>query len=462
MIKLSLEQIARAMDGELVNASADHEVSGTVRTDSRLVAPGDIFFAKLGEHEDGHRYLESMVGLASLAVVSQARSDLNLPQILVADTVLALSELARFVLETVRPNGLRVVGITGSNGKTSAKNMLASITSRVGKTISPQDSFNNEVGLPLTVLRLEPDTQFLILELGASGLGSIESLASWTRPDIGIQLKVGMAHAGAFGGIEITSQIKAELMPYISRVAILNEDDPIVRDFAPEVGVRRLGFGYSSESDLQLVRVGVTLSGTTLLLRYPDGEEHELTLKILGEHQAMNAASALLAAEELGIDRLIALEALSNLDIAERWRMQPLKRSDGVLIINDAYNASPDSMRAGLQTLATIGRQGHRTIAVLGLMAELGDQTRAEHETVGRLVVRYNIDKLFVVGKEAKILHLSATQEGSWDGESEFFENASDAFAAINAKLSPGDVVLVKSSNVAGLRFLGDELAGVK
>jgi len=462
MIRLSLGQIAHAINGELVNASAEHEVSGTVRTDSRLVAPGDVFFAKLGEHEDGHRYLESLLGVASLAVVSSARPDLDIPQIRVVDTVTALSELAKFVLELVRPSGLKVIGITGSNGKTSAKNMLAAITSRVGKTVAPQDSFNNEVGLPLTVLRLEPDTEFLILELGASGLGSIQQLANWTRPDIGIQLKVGMAHAGAFGGIEVTGQIKAEMMPYISSVAILNEDDPIVRDFSPEPGVRRLGFGYSSEADLQLVRVGVTISGTTILLRYPDGEEQELTLRILGEHQAMNAAAALLAAHELGIERSLALEALANLEIAERWRMQPLKRKDGVLIINDAYNASPDSMRAGLQTLATIGRQGHRTIAVLGLMAELGDQTRAEHETVGRLVVRYNIDKLFVVGKEAKILHLSATQEGSWDGESEFFEKASDAIDAINAKLLPGDVVLVKSSNVSGLRFLGDELAGVK
>jgi UDP-N-acetylmuramoyl-tripeptide--D-alanyl-D-alanine ligase len=462
MIKLSLGQIAHAIKGELVNAAAEIEVSGTVRTDSRLVAPGDIFFAKLGDHEDGHRYLDSMVGIASLAVVSEARKDLNLPQIRVSDTVLALSELARFVLSVVRPNGLKVIGITGSNGKTSAKNMLAAIASRAGKTIAPQDSYNNEVGLPLTVLRLEQDTEFLILEMGASGLGSIEKLANWTRPDIGVQLKVGMAHAGAFGGIEITSQIKAEMMPHIGQVAILNEDDPVVRDFRPGPGVRRLSFGYSSESALRLIRVEVTMAGTTVLMRYPDGEERELNLKILGEHQAMNAAAALLAAYELGIDRTVALEALAELDIAERWRMQPIKRKDGVLIINDAYNASPDSMRAGLQTLATIGRQGHRTIAVLGLMAELGDQMRAEHETVGRLVVRYNIDKLFVVGKEAKILHLSATQEGSWDGESEFYENASDAFDAINAKLLPGDVVLVKSSNVAGLRFLGDELAGVK
>ena len=462
MIKLSLEQIANAISGEIVVGDSANEVFGTVRTDSRLVEPGDIFFAKLGENEDGHRYLESLVSKASLAIVSSPRLDLPLAQIKVADTVVALSLLAEFVLSQVRPNGLKVIGITGSNGKTSAKNMLAAITAKVGKTISPQDSFNNEVGLPLTVLRLEQDTKYLVLELGAAGLGSIDRLASWTKPDVGIQLKVGMAHAGAFGGIEVTARIKAEMMPHIGNLAILNMDDPIVRDFEARNGVRSVGYGYSADAQLQLLHVGVSLKGTSIELRYPDGERRELNLRILGEHQAMNAAAALLAAEELGIDRTLALQTLSELEIAERWRMQPMMRKDGVLIINDAYNASPDSMRAGLQTLATIGRQGHRTIAVLGLMAELGDQTLAEHESVGRLVVRYNIDKLFVVGKEAKILHLSATQEGSWDGESEFFENASEAFDAINAKLLPGDVVLVKSSNVAGLRFLGDELAGVK
>jgi UDP-N-acetylmuramoyl-tripeptide--D-alanyl-D-alanine ligase len=161
------------------------------------------------------------------------------------------------------------------------------------------------------------------------------------------------------------------------------------------------------------------------------------------------------------LDRNAAIAALQQLDIAERWRMQPMPRTDGVLVINDAYNASPDSMRAALQTLATIGRQGHRTIAVLGYMAELGDFSNSEHEAVGRLVVRYNIDKLFVVGEKAKLIHFSATQEGSWDGESEYFSDFSEAISAINAKLLSGDVVLVKSSNVAGLRLLGDELAGV-
>jgi len=462
MISLSLAEIATAINGEVVQGDASEIVSGTVQTDSRLIQVGDIFFAKLGEHEDGHRYLDAVDGVASLAVVSQPRTDLAVPQIRVSDTVVALSALAEHVLGVVRPSGLQVVGITGSNGKTSAKNMLAAILSRQGKTIAPQDSFNNEVGLPLTVLRLERDTRYLVLELGAAGLGTIDALARWTKPDVGIQLKVGMAHAGAFGGIDTTAKIKAEMMPHISKVAILNQDDPVVRDFVPGPQTARYGFGYSQDSDLQLLRVDVTINGTVVNLRYPDGEEKQLKLKILGEHQAMNAAAALMAAEALGVERAQALGALEELELAERWRMQPMLRPDGVLIINDAYNASPDSMRAALQTLATIGRQGHRTIAVLGLMAELGDYTLPEHETVGRLVVRYNIDKLFVVGKEARILHLSATQEGSWDGESEFFENASEAIDAINAKLLPGDVVLVKSSNVSGLRFLGDELAGVK
>lgn len=462
MISLTLEQVAAAVSGELVVGSGDFAVSGVVRTDSRLIGAGDIFFAKIGEHDDGHRFLEELQGKAALAVVSSPRPDLAINQIQVSDTVLALSQLADYVLRRVRPAGMQVIGITGSNGKTSTKNMLAAILSEVGETVAPQDSFNNEVGLPLTVLRITPQTKYLILEMGAAGLGSISRLASWTKPDVGIQLKVGLAHAGAFGGIEATATIKAELMPYISKIAILNQDDPVVREFVVPEGCQRLSFGYNEAANFCIERVDVSIKGTSVRIRYPDSTTSNLDLQILGEHQAMNAAAALCAAEALGVNRETAISALSKLQIAERWRMQPLMRPDGVLIINDAYNASPDSMRAGLQTLATLGRQGHRTIAVLGLMAELGDQTLAEHENVGRLVVRYNIDKLFVVGKEAKILHLSATQEGSWDGESEYFENASEAFDAINAKLAAGDVVLVKSSNVAGLRHLGDELAGVR
>lgn len=460
---MTLADIATAISGKLIVGDPQLTVSGIADTDSRVIQPGGIFFAKLGEHDDGHRYLEKVVGLAGLAVVSNPNLSLSIPQIQVADTVVALTDLAKHVLNSVRSAGeLQVIGITGSNGKTSTKNMLREILGKVGPTIAPRDSFNNEVGLPLTVLRLEANTKFLVLEMGAAGLGSIAALASWCQPDIGVELKVGLAHAGAFGGVEVTAQIKRELMPYVRRAVVLNQDDPVVRDFEANSGVTRIGFGFASESDFEIKSVDLSLSGTKLAIEYPDGTVSELTLKMLGEHQAMNVSAALAVAHLLGVSRDLAIAAVSEMDMAERWRMQLMKRPDGVYIINDAYNASPDSMRAALQTLATLGRQGHRTIAVLGQMAELGEFSAHEHDQLGRLVVRYNIDQLYVVGQEAKLIHMGASQEGSWDGESVFCETISTAFEAICDKLSPGDIVLVKSSNVAGLRFLGDELAGVK
>ena len=463
MIALTIAEIAEAINGQIVLGDPSQVVTQSADTDSRSLEKGGIFFAKLGEHEDGHRYLEQVAETAALAVVSEPNLKLDLAQIQVADTVVALTELAKYVLNQVRAQGeLQVVGITGSNGKTSTKNMLRGILSRVGPTIAPRDSFNNEVGLPLTVLKLQKETKYLVLELGAAGLGSIAALASWCLPDIGVELKVGLAHAGAFGGIETTAQIKREMMPFIQKVAVLNEDDPVVRLFEANPGVQRVGFGFAREADFEIKSVDLSLSGTKLAISYPDGEISEITLKMLGEHQAMNVSAALAVAHHLGVAKEVAIEAVSQMEMAERWRMQLIRRQDGVFVINDAYNASPDSMRAALQTLATLGRQGHRTIAVLGQMAELGEYSVNEHDQLGRLVVRYNIDQLYVVGEEAKLIHMGAMQEGSWDGESVFCETISAAFEAIHDKLSPGDIVLVKSSNIAGLRFLGDELAGVK
>ena len=463
MIALTIAEIAGAINGQIVHGDPSQVVTQSADTDSRSLEKGGIFFAKLGEHEDGHRYLEQVAETAALAVVSEPNLQVDLTQIQVADTVFALTELAKYVLNKVRSTGdLQVVGITGSNGKTSTKNMLREILSRVGPTIAPRDSFNNEVGLPLTVLKLQKETKYLVLELGAAGLGSIAALASWCLPDIGVELKVGLAHAGAFGGIETTAQIKREMMPFIQKVAVLNEDDPVVRLFEANPEVQRVGFGFAREADFEIKSVDLSLSGTKLAISYPDGEVSEITLKMLGEHQAMNVSAALAVAHHLGVAKEVAIEAVSQMEMAERWRMQLIRRQDGVFIINDAYNASPDSMRAALQTLATLGRQGHRTIAVLGQMAELGEYSVNEHDQLGRLVVRYNIDQLYVVGEEAKLIHMGAMQEGSWDGESVFCETISAAFEAIHDKLSPGDIVLVKSSNIAGLRFLGDELAGVK
>lgn len=464
MIALTLQDIATSVAGKIFSGSPDKIVDGVGTTDSRELVPGGIFFAKLGENENGHDYLEAAAAAgAALAIVQEPRPDLDLDQIVVADSVVALSLLASEVLSRVRAAGeITVIGITGSNGKTSTKNMLRQILMNLGPTVAPVGSYNNLVGLPTTVLRIDYQTRFLILEYGAAGPGSISKLASWTKPEIGVILKIGLAHAGVFGGLETTAKIKAELAEHVTEQLVLNFDDPLVMDIAPKPGVNLTGFGYDSEADTRIIKTSLTISGTKVSLQISGAESKELSLKILGEHQAMNAAAALQVANLLGVPMQDAFKALAEMEMAERWRMQLLANPEGYFVINDAYNASPDSMKAALQSLAVLGKDGHRTIAVLGAMAELGEITDQEHHAIGLLVVRYNIDKLFVVGTDAKVLHLAATAEGSWDGESEFFGSVTEAFEPIHASVKPNDVVLVKSSNAAGLRFLGDKLAGVK
>lgn len=461
MIELTIGQIATAIAGSIFRGEAEKVISGAVQTDSREITKGGVFVAKLGEKEDGHKYVvDAMLSGASLAIVSAPVPEVDIDQIVVTDTIEALNLLAEHVLNQVRSAGqLKVIGITGSNGKTSTKNLLARMLEPLGETVAPVASFNNEVGLPITVLRITHHTKYLVLELGAAGIGSIERLARWTKPDIGIQLKVGMAHAGEFGGIDVTEKIKAEMMSHIKETAILNFDDPRVRRFS--FSGNTVGFGFAIDATYRLLSTQLSLSGTVVKLSVA-GKDYEVTLKILGEHQAMNLMAALAAAHTLGASIEKCLDIAKEINMVERWRMQLIAAPGGYWVINDAYNASPDSMKAALQTLAVIGRQGHRTIAVLGQMAELGKFSTEEHDAIGRLVVRLNIDKLFVVGDSAKLIHMAASQEGSWSGESEFIDSLANAFDIIHERLAPGDVVLVKASNIAGLRFLGDDLAGVK
>lgn len=463
MIKLQLSKIASIIQGELIGE--DCEVFGSVETDSRLITAGSLFFAKPGEFTDGHNFLnDAKVNGAVAAVVERVQSDSELPQVLVPNVVEALGKLAAGVLHEVRQEGrIRVIGITGSNGKTSTKNMLGAILSKFGKTISPIESYNNEVGAPISILKIDSETEFLVVEMGAAGLGSITYLAEMAKPDLGIVLKVGLAHAGEFGGIEVTAQIKSELPKALNSngIFIYNADDSEVRKMTELTQAHSVSFGTSPDAQYRFDNVELSLAGTSADVHLPNGVTKRLSLQILGEHQLMNATASLAACAELGLDVDVAIKALSELPLAERWRMQLTNRLDGISIINDAYNASPDSMKAALQTLAHLGKTGRRTIAVLGEMAELGKFARDAHDEIGRLVVRYNIDQLVVVGSAAKLIHMGAMQEGSWDGESIFFDSSSDALSHIREMLEPGDIVLVKSSKSANLRHLGDDLLEV-
>ncbi len=462
MIQLGLHDIAEAVGGRLIGK--DLLVTGSIETDSRLVTAGSLFVCKPGEVTDGHNFAQSAIDGGAVALVVEGELDVDAPQILVGDAVLALGRLAADVLRRVRAKStLQVIGITGSNGKTSTKNMLREILQNSGQTIAPIESYNNEVGAPISILKIDHLTKYLVVELGAGGVGSIEYLAKIAKPDIGVLLKVGLAHAGEFGGIETTLKIKSELVRELGPAATLvfNSDDALVASTTALTTAHLLSFGTGDEAQVRIEDPELSLEGTRANIVFADGTSESINLQILGEHQLMNAAASLAVAEVLGLNRKASIAALEKMKLAERWRMQLGVRADGVFVINDAYNASPDSMKAALQTLAQLGRQGHRTIAVLGEMAELGEFSAVEHDAMGRLAVRLNIDQVVVVGVGAKLIHMGASQEGSWDGESKYFDSIDEALVALRGMLEPGDVVLVKSSKSANLRHLGDDLMEV-
>lgn len=464
MIPLSFTDIARAVGGRLVLADVAGErvAAGAVDTDSRQIAPGDIFVAKPGAVTDGHHFVAQAVAAGAVLAIVEHPVEARVDQIVVPDAVAALADLAREVVAGARRSGgLQVVGITGSNGKTTTKNMLAAILSTAAETVAARGSYNNEVGAPLTMLRVGATTRYLVSEFGASGPGEIARLASLAEPDIGVVLMVGMAHAGGFGDIEATFRAKSELVQAVrpGGVAVLNADDPRVRRMAAiarDRGVAVRWFGLGPDAAVRAEGIVVTASGTRFRL-HVDGRSADVALRVLGAHHVMNALAAVAAATALGVDVDACVRALEGMRVAERWRMEPLG-SERVRIINDAYNASPDSMAAALRTLAQITGPSERAVAVLGAMSELGEYAGAEHDRVGELAVRLRIPRIVVVGEQARRMYLAAVAEGSWDAEAVFMPDADAAYEYLMTELRDGDRVLVKSSNAAGLRYLGDRL----
>lgn len=462
MIAMTIAEIAAATGGQALRTpDLSAAITGLTHTDSRDVTPGDVFVCKPGEFTDGHLFAPAAVDAGAVLLIVERELELDVPQLLVDDAVVALGAFATEVVARVRALGkLRIVGVTGSNGKTTTKNLLRTILHNVGPTIAPRASFNNEVGAPLTMLELTEETEFLVAEMGASGIGEIARLVAMAKPDIGVVLSVGLAHAGEFGGIESTVIAKTEMVSDLTSadVAVLNADDPRVAGMAASTAASIVWFGVGPNASVRASDVRADAEGTSFTLTLASGESLPVRFRVLGEHHVMNALAAASVAEALGVKIADIVSALESVELAERWRMQVLRGRDGITVINDAYNASPDSMAAALKTLAQIRTPGQRTIAVLGEMSELGEFSGEEHDRIGLLAVRLNISQLVVVGQAARRMHISTINEGSWDGESSIVDTADEAFELLKDTIKSGDLVLVKSSNSAGLRFLGDRL----
>ena len=457
MIALTLADVAAIVGGEL--ASADDAaviVDGPAFLDSRRPEPGGLFVALDGEHVDGHDYAVAAVDGGAAAVIGSRATDA--PTVVVPDVQAALHLLAAEVLRRLRSRdrALRVVAITGSQGKTSVKDMLAAVLAAAAPTVATYQSFNNELGLPLTVLRAAPDTRHLVLEMGARGIGHIAELCAIAPPDVSVVLNVGLAHVGEFGSQDAIARAKGEIVEALGPdgFAVLNLDDPRVAAMAPRTRGRVRTFGRATGADVRLEAVELDDLGRASLDLQAGTERVRVQLRLLGEHQATNAAAVAAAALALGLSLEDVGVALGRIERLSPWRMELHERADGMVLVNDAYNANPHSMAAALETLAGIGRRtGRRTVAVLGEMRELGDAGPAEHRALGELTGRLGIDRVVVVGEGARAITETAR-------EASFYASVAEARDFVRENVGAADVVLVKASRAAGLEQLASTLLG--
>lgn len=445
MIPLTLRQIAEATGGT-VHGDDAIVVDAPATIDSRAVEPGGLFVAIAGEHADGHEFAAQSIAAGAAAVL--ASREVDAPSVVVDDVVDALGRLARHVVDQLED--LTVVAITGSSGKTSVKDLLAQLLEPDGMTVATAGNYNNELGVPLTVLRADELTRFLVVEMGARAIGNIAELCRIVPPDIGMVLNVGHAHIGEFGSAEAIARTKGELAEAVGSdgVVVLNADDPLVAAMATRTEAAVVTFGETG--DLRVGDLEVDAEGCPRFTLTHGGRRVQAYVPLIGMYHALNAAAAVAAAIVLGVDLTTAAERLATAGTRSPMRMERHVRPDGVVVVNDAYNANPESMAAALRAIAAIGEG--RAVAVLGEMLELGADSHDAHVEIGRLAAELGFTKVVVVGEGAR---------GIAEGAGGIAVRADDVDVAVrtlSASLSGDEVVLVKASRGGRLERVANAL----
>jgi len=457
MIAISLGDIAQAVLGELVEGDPAAVVTGKVTHDSRDVDQGDLFVAIVGERFDGHEFVDH--ALASGAVAALVTTPGPEPAVVVADTTVALGLLAREVLR--RQPDVTTIAVTGSSGKTSTKDMLSAVFSAAGPTIAPPGSFNNDLGLPMTVLEVNEQSRWMVLEMGARGRGHIARLCGYAQPDISIALNVGSAHLGEFGSVEGIFVAKREIIEVLkpTGVAVLNADDPFVTRMAEAAPGRIVWFGTGEHADVQLTNVVLDdLARPLVTLRIGDQGSYDVQLATHGEHQASNAAAAAAAGLAAGLPAALIIEALAGARAASRWRMELSQTQGGFTVINDSYNANPESMAAGLRALGSFGSRDGKRWAVLGEMKELGPDFAVAHREVGQVVLALGIDRLVGIGEGGALIVAGAIEAGMSPNHAHAVTASDAALSVLTDEASDNDIALFKASRSVGLEVLVDEV----
>ena len=453
MINLTLNQIAQIVGGEVLNADGSLTTSAIPVINSNQATSKTFFVAFVGANVDGHDFVkEAMANGAQFALVSK---DCSTPAIKVVDVRKALKDLAVYVRSQLV--NLKVVGITGSQGKTTTKDLLKHILSVSGETIAPEESLNNELGVPLLILRCTETTKFCIVEMGTRHVGDISYLAEIAKPHVGVVLTVGSAHLGEFGSRELIAKAKSELVTSLAAgaTAILGTYDEFTPNMVVPTGVKRILFGEKQKCEIRAADIEVREGRAHFDLVTPDGRA-AVGLQLVGMHQIANALAAAAAATALNVPIETISAALSTAEVSSKWRMEISQVGD-ITLINDSYNANPESVAAALRTLALISQEsGGVSWAILGKMQELGESSATEHAAIGRLVCEIGIDNLVAVGIKDYLDDLDSMEDGGACAV-HYFETKSEAMAIVE-HFTPGDVVLVKASRSGEFNLLVDSI----
>ena len=476
MIPLTLAEVASVVGGVLHGCDGAEVVSGSVEFDSRRIGPGGLFVALPGEQVDGHDFAAAAVAAGAAGVLAgrpvgvpavlspPAHNARSAPYALAADidgagaaVLAALARLARAVVDTLSQTGLHVVGLTGSSGKTSTKDMVAALLAPLGPTIAPPGSFNNEIGHPWTALRADAATRHLVLELSARGPGQIAALCQVAPPSIGVVLNVGSAHLGEFGSRDAVARAKGELVEAlpVAGVAVLNADDAAVAAMDRRTAARVVRFGRCAAAQIRATEVALDDRGCASFELVTPFGEMPVQLAVPGEHQVSNALAAVAVALELGATPASAADVLAGYRPVSRWRLEVTDRPDGVTVVNDAYNANPESVAAALRTLVAMAGRKRRSWAVLGPLAELGEAETQAYREIGTLAVALGVDRLVVVGERARPMYQAAA--GS---DPVLVPDVPAVLEFLRGELAAGDVVLIKASRAIGLERVAEGLLG--
>ena len=461
MAVLSVEDVVRGTQGALVAGDLGVPVTG-VSIDSRHLGIGEAFFAIQGPNRDGHAFLRDAAARgASCLVVHNLPDDLppSVPTILVDDTTRALGRLgayhrARFTVP--------VAAVTGSNGKTTTKEMVAAILETRGPALKTDGNLNNEIGVPLTLLRLSEEHRYAAIECGMNHLGEVARLAQWADPDVAIVTNVGPVHLEGVGSVDGVAHAKGELFHALrdGGVAVANTDDPRVMAQAKLSRRRLVTFGATHGSDVRLISAHHGGPGLRVELEF-GGARHRVELKLIGTHNGHNAVAAAAVGVALGFDADSIVRGLANATTPGR-RMHPVRLPNGALLIDDCYNANPSSTKAALLTLTHLVKGKGRAIAVLGDMLELGPTELDLHRDVGRFAAGAGLSLLVCFGTRARALGEGAEEAGLPAKHIEYTDDPAEAVRLVQARVRPEDVVLVKGSRGMKMERISDPLAGVQ